>query len=281
MKFALTRIIKFSVLLTVSVSLASCSEDFDIQKAQELGSHAQPFEEQYEEIVKDIYQSCKRNARYRGAVIRQAGKATRQALESKCLGVAYNQKALLMAHQTLAKYTGAFRKLSSDELIEELDGAGNLADALIALPVPGLSEAQPILSTLPIAELANAIQRAIAERKRRKVLKKTVSEVNTNIQLYISELSRITEEQYYTSLRIEELGMNRYFASIVSQELDKKNTDIPVQVSVLQVDKLWQTEMEKINFPERYNRIHNYVITLKKMANSHQDLYRSVKGFDE
>lgn len=268
--------------LVTALFLSSCL-DFDIKKAQQFGSISEEFEDKYELIVKDIYESCKREMRYRGKVRFGDPKKLRSRLQEKCLGIAYHQEALLMSHALLAKYTGAFRKLSSDEIIEELDGAGNLAEAILDLPIPQLSAISPVTKVLPIAELANSIQRAIAEQKRRKVLKSTILEVNTNIQLYISEISKFTEDLYVNQLRDEEIGMEKYFSTIIAQELDKSEIDRvtqPVQVSVLLADKLWQEESEKANFPYKYSELDKYLKSLKKMARLHQELYADSANFN-
>ena len=273
----------FFRIFVLFILLSGCTK-FDIKKAQKFGHSAENFEDTYSYIVKDLYQSCKRVARYRGNVREGSSISLRRQLESNCLAIAYNEKALLMAHEVLEKYTGAFRKISSDEFIEELDGAGKLAESLLSLPIPALSEVGQVAQILPIAEFANAIQRAIADEKRKKVLKKSVLDVNRNVQLYISILSQFTEDVYLRQLKSEEDAMNLYYSEIISQELDKSEEEResnPAQVSVLLADDLWKNEYEKANFPERYNQLNSYILTLKSMAKAHQELYADVANFDD
>ena len=117
------------------------------------------------------------------------------------------------------------------------------------------------------------------DQYRQGVLKDSVKGVNTSIQKYIATLAQITGEIYKNQLIAEESQMNRYYAEVVRQELDKTQVERqtnPVQVSVLLVDKQWQEDRKEANFSEKFAKIQSYLITLKTMAILHQELYISV-----
>jgi hypothetical protein len=119
----------------------------------------------------------------------------------------------------------------------------------------------------------------LEDQYRQGVLKDSVKGVNTSIQKYIATLAQITGEIYKNQLIAEESQMNRYYAEVVRQELDKTQVERqtnPVQVSVLLVDKQWQEDRKEANFSEKFAKIQSYLITLKTMAILHQELYISV-----
>ena len=268
----------------MSMTTVGCDNQFDIKKAQKFGKTAENYEQAYKGIVEDIYDSCMRRARFTTPI--QETKDipyTREDFENQCADFARYENSLLVAHEVLASYTAAFRELSSDEIIEQLDGAGKLAKSLIALPIPELVEvtSAKVFPLQEIAgELANAIQRAREDQFRRRVLKESVVEINTVIQKYIATLAEITDDTYRDLLSREEAEMRLYYSSIIQQELDKteeERVSNPVQVSVLLVDQQWQEDRKKANYPEKFAKIDSYLKTLKNMANLHQELYVSVQ----
>ena len=275
----------FAILLIPLISFAGgCEEEnFDLKTAQKFGQQAENFETSYNGIIRDIYLSCLRKARFSSPITPKnpSDVLTREYFENQCLEFAQNEEALLDAHEVLAEYTKSFRELSSDKIINDLQGAKKLAEALAGLPIPALQEANSVFPLKQVAgELANAIQRALEDQYRQGVLKDSVKGVNTSIQKYIATLAQITGEIYKNQLILEESQMNLYYAEVVRQELDKTQVERqtnPVQVSVLLVDKQWQEDREEANFPEKFAKIQSYLITLKEMANLHQELYISVQ----
>ncbi|HAC62073.1 MAG TPA: hypothetical protein DCF68_00700 [Cyanothece sp. UBA12306] len=255
------------------------TEEFDLETAKQFGEQAISFEQHYELIIKDFYQSCLRHSRYSGFFSNNhdRGIKGRTFREHDCIRFAKLENDLLKAHAILAQYTEAFRELSSDKVIEELDGAGQLAEALAssAAAPPEISALKPLLK-----ELANAIQKALSDAYRRQVLQESVQEVNVILQEYIVILSEITRVVYETRLKLEEKAMREYYSTIISQELDKSEVERqinPVQVSVILVDQQWQEEQKNINFPQRRARIESYLESLKVMANLHQKLFTPVE----
>jgi hypothetical protein len=275
----------FAILLIPLISFAGgCEEEnFDLKTAQKFGQQAENFETSYNGIIRDIYLSCLRKARFSSPITPKnpSDVLTREYFENQCLEFAQNEEALLDAHEVLAEYTKSFRELSSDKIINDLQGAKKLAEALAGLPIPALQEANSVFPLKQVAgELANAIQRALEDQYRQGVLKDSVKGVNTSIQKYIATLAQITGEIYKNQLILEESQMNLYYAEVVRQELDKTQVERqtnPVQVSVLLVDKQWQEDRKEANFPEKFAKIQSYLITLKEMANLHQELYISVQ----
>ena len=275
----------FAILLIPLLSFAGgCEEEnFDLKTAQKFGQQAENFETSYNGIIRDIYLSCLRKARFSSPITPKnpSDVLTREYFENQCLEFAQNEEALLDAHEVLAEYTKSFRELSSDKIINDLQGAKKLAEALAGLPIPALQEANSVFPLKQVAgELANAIQRALEDQYRQGVLKDSVKGVNTSIQKYIVTLAQITGEIYKDQLILEESKMNLYYAEVVRQELDKTQVERqtnPVQVSVLLVDKQWQGDRKEANFPEKFAKIQSYLITLKEMANLHQELYISVQ----
>ena len=275
----------FAILLIPLITFAGgCEEEnFDLKTAQKFGQEAENFETSYNGIIRDIYPSCLRRARFVSQITPKnpSDVFTREYFENKCLEFAQYEKALLDAHEVLDVYTKNFRDLSSDKIINDLQGAKKLAEALAGLPIPALQGANSVFPLKQVAgELANAIQRALEDQYRQGVLKDSVKGVNTSIQKYIATLAQITGEIYKNQLILEESQMNRYYAEVVRQELDKTQVEReknPVQVSVLLVDKQWQEDRKEANFPEKFAKIQSYLITLKTMANLHQELYISVQ----
>jgi hypothetical protein len=275
----------FAILVIPLLSFAGgCEEEnFDLKTAQKFGEEAKNFETSYNGIIRDIYPSCLRRARFVSQITPKnpSDVLTREYFENKCVEFAQYEKDLLVAHEILVEYTKSFRELSSDKIIDDLQGAKKLAEALAGLPIPALQEANSVFPLKQVAgELANAIQRALEDRYRQGVLKDSVKGVNTSIQKYIATLAQITGEIYKNQLILEESQMNRYYAEVVRQELDKTQVERqtnPVQVSVLLVDKQWQEDRKEANFPEKFAKIQSYLITLKEMANLHQELYISVQ----
>jgi hypothetical protein len=275
----------FAILLIPLISFAGgCEEEnFDLKTAQKFGHQAENFETSYNGIIRDIYLSCLRKARFSSPITPKnpSDVLTREYFENQCLEFAQNEEALLDAHEVLAEYTKSFRELSSDKIINDLQGAKKLAEALAGLPIPALQEANSVFPLKQVAgELANAIQRALEDQYRQGILKDSVKGVNTSIQKYIATLAQITGEIYKNQLILEESQMNLYYAEVVRQELDKTQVERqtnPVQVSVLLVDKQWQEDRKEANFPEKFAKIQSYLITLKEMANLHQELYISVQ----
>jgi hypothetical protein len=274
------------ILILICILTNSCSNEFDIKKAQDFGKKAKSFDESYVDIVKDIYKSCLRNARYSGKIQKKEPlDITRTQLEESCVAYASTENYLLESHKVISKYTNSFNTLSSDELINNLNGAGNLAESIVNLPIPAINEAQKLFPISRIAKaLATSIQRALAEQKRNRVLKKSILNVNKDIQVYIATLGRVTELIYTNQLNSEQSSMRSYYAPIISQELDKSNVQrqlSPTQVSVILADKLWQQDRDSINYPEKFYKVHSYLMTLKDMAKLHQDLYSSISKFDK
>jgi hypothetical protein len=148
----------FAILLIPLLSFAGgCEEEnFDLKTAQDFGQKAKNFETSYNGIIRDIYPSCMREARFIIQITKndksgQTRESTREFSENKCLEFAQYEKALLDAHDVLALYTQSFRDLSSDEIINDLQGAKKLAEALAGLPIPALQEAN---SVFPLKQVA-------------------------------------------------------------------------------------------------------------------------------
>lgn len=212
----------FSIVF-FGLALSSCTKEFDIKKAQELGETSKDLEQDYKTIVDNIYESCLRTARYRGP-IRQKTKttATREDLENSCISYAYYQNVLLISNEALAQYTSAFRELSFDKFIEDLSRATNLMESIQSLPVSGLeriNQVSPVLRV--VGPLANSIRRSVAQRRSIKRLRQSITDDNTNIQIYIATLATVTDDIYGNQLNMEQSAMKAYYSPVVSQELDK------------------------------------------------------------
>lgn len=282
------------IVLIPSVYLAGgCDNKIDIEKVQAFGAVAEKYENQYEDIVKDIYLSCRRNAQYVTPGDNQIISARTQA-EQGCLELGYTQQRLLEYHQLLADYTAAVRTLSSDELIDELDGAGKLASSIVDLPIPNpiVQAGGDILEPILVG-LANAIQKAIANQYRTEVLEESIEEINKEVQLFIVTLAKITDEIYSQRLYQEADNMNTFYR--VTQQglglspscggVEDRDSSSPLEdcillstkLTALSVDKQWREEKESAQIHQKLSKVHAYLMTMKEMANRHQELYDSLR----
>ena len=283
----LTKKIVIVILIPLVYLAGGCDNKIDIKKVQEFAEVAEKYENQYEDIVKDIYQSCLRDAQYR--TDKNTTLARRQA-EQSCLQFGYSQQRLLEYHQLLAKYTAAVRTLSSDELIEELDGAGKLASSIINLPIPnpivnaGGGMLKPIL-----VGLANAIQKAIANQYRTEVLEESIEEINKEVQLFIVTLAKITDKIYSDNLFQEANGIEIYYAPTDQGLRLKADCESPLEnetlncirlnsrLTALSLDKQRREEQKSAQINQKLSKVHSYILTMKEMANRHQELYDSLR----
>ena len=196
-----------------------CDSRIDLAKVQKFATVAENYETQYEKIVKDIYLSCLRAAEYQTPSPGNVKKVLAVRIEARqnCLEYGYFEPLLLEYHEILVKYTQAVRTLSSDELIDELDGAGQVAESLLGLPIPlpGFTDAANILNPI-VTRLANAIERAIQNQYRTEVLEESIEEINKDIQLFIVNLAKITDQIY----------SDRLFAEVKNMEFEKQIEEV-------------------------------------------------------
>jgi hypothetical protein len=278
----------FAILVIPLISFAGgCNNKIDIGKAKKFGAVAKQYETQYENIVKDIYQSCLRAARYKTPSPGDDVSLTRTKAEQDCLKFGYLEPTLLQYHQLLAEYTVAIRTLSSDELISQLDGAGKLTDSILGLPIPipGFEDGANILKPI-VRRLANSIEKAIQNQYRTEVLEESIKEINEDVQLFIVTLAKITDQIYSQRLFLEVSNMNAYYqAPIEGRSLDSDCKESPTNncflrlnanLTALLVDKQWKGELESIQLNQKLSKVHAYLITMKEMANLHQELYNSL-----
>ena len=281
-----------AILVIPLLSFAGgCDNKIDIGKAKEFGKVAKQYETQYEDIVKDIYQSCLRAARYASPGDNKIILARTKA-EQSCLEFGYVEPRLLQYHKLLAEYTVAIRTLSSDELISQLDGAGKLTDSLLDLPIPipGFKDGADILAPI-VRRLANSIEKAIQNQYRTEVLEESIKEINEDVQLFIVTLAKITDDIYSQRLFKEAGSMNVYYGAtqqglglspkcggVEDTEKSPANDCIRLnaKLTALLVDKQWREEQESAQINQKLAKIHSYLINMKEMANLHQELYDSL-----
>ena len=283
----------FAILLIPLITFAGgCDNKIDIGKAKKFGAVAKQYKSQYEDIVKDIYQSCLRAAKYPSVDDNQIILARTKA-EQSCLALGYVEPRLLQYHQLLAEYTVAIGTLSSDELISQLDGAGKLTDSILGLPIPipGFKDGADILAPI-VRRLANSIEKAIQNQYRTEVLEESIKEINEDVQLFIVTLAKITDK-IYTQRLFEEVNNIKVHYDATQQGLglspkcgepnDKPTSPandcirLNTKLTALLVDKQWREEQESAQINQKLAKVHSYLMTMKEMANLHQELYDSLR----
>jgi hypothetical protein len=305
MKRNFFRIPKILSLFPVVLIVGSCGAN--LENVEKFGLTSAIIQESSTNMVKDIYQSCLRQAKYkipnnennqdnfiRSLRILEAKDPNLEQEEKKCQENKYQDavRDINLANSVLIDYMVALGKLASDDTVSFENNLAKLEFSLANLnttlnitlaSIPSIaSDSPPIFKEEEIQAgltIARFVFNQLTTQFRQENLQEAILCSNEAIQVYIPGLMSITQDFYVEGiLESEELENYQYYSNFVQYTLPEEEfANASKKEQTAQVLALYTFKQEYLNavnnIEQKKEAANAYQEILQATANTHQELF--------